>query len=225
MELTFVENGHSAPRRTAISSCIIAGWTGRDGAAVKKHIRELEEIGVKPPSRTPVYYQVSIERLTTAQDIQVLGGDTSGEVEFTLLSAHGALWVGVGSDHTDRVAEAYEVATSKQLCEKPIAPLFWRFDDVVDHWDRLELRSTIPAGDGVALYQECSVASMLSPADLIGRFSPDGKLPEGTIMFCGTSPAIGGIRPSPLFEIQLSDPLLQREIRHGYGCHIVPKAS
>ena len=32
---------------------IVAGWTGRDEQALRKHIRELEEIGVKAPKSTP----------------------------------------------------------------------------------------------------------------------------------------------------------------------------
>jgi biotin operon repressor len=38
-----------------ISELVIAGWTGRDETALKKHIKELEEIGVKPPKTTPIF--------------------------------------------------------------------------------------------------------------------------------------------------------------------------
>jgi len=37
-----------------IHSLVVAGWTGRDVAAVEKHIRELEAIGVKRPKSTPM---------------------------------------------------------------------------------------------------------------------------------------------------------------------------
>ncbi|MBV9361032.1 MAG: DUF2848 family protein, partial [Betaproteobacteria bacterium] len=50
---------------------VIAGWTGRDEAALKKHIRELEEIGVKPPKTTPIFYRVSADLLTFSSAIQV----------------------------------------------------------------------------------------------------------------------------------------------------------
>ena len=58
-----------------IRSLVIAGWTGRDEAALKKHIRELEELGVKPPKTTPIFYRVSANLLTTATEIQVSGPD------------------------------------------------------------------------------------------------------------------------------------------------------
>ena len=95
---------------------VIAGWTGRDQAALQKHIRELEAIGVKPPKTTPIFYRVAANLLTTASEIQVSGADTSGEVEFVLLNTSSGIRVAVGSDHTDRKAETIGVSLSKQLC-------------------------------------------------------------------------------------------------------------
>ena len=94
---------------------VIAGWTGRDEAALRKHIRELEEIGVKPPKTTPIFYRVAASLFTLADEIQVSGPDTSGEVEFVLMKGE-ELRVAVGSDHTDRKAETIGVSLSKQLC-------------------------------------------------------------------------------------------------------------
>src|SRR5690349_4183238 len=103
-----------------VSQLIIAGWTGRDEAALKKHIRELEEIGVKPPKTAPIFYRVAASLFTHANEIQVSGPDTSGEVEFVLLQDK-ELRVSVGSDHTDRKAETIGVSLSKQLCAKPVS--------------------------------------------------------------------------------------------------------
>src|SRR5262245_37745185 len=101
-----------------IDELVIAGWTGRDEAALKKQIRELEEIGVKPPKTTPIYYRVAASLLVFSDQIQVSGPDTSGEVEFVLMQTPGGLRVAVGSDHTDRKAETIGVSLSKQLCAK-----------------------------------------------------------------------------------------------------------
>ena len=35
-----------------IDDLVIAGWTGRDVAALNHHIEELKAIGVQPPSRS-----------------------------------------------------------------------------------------------------------------------------------------------------------------------------
>jgi len=218
-----LQEGASPPRQAAVTveHAVIAGWTGRDAAAVEKHIKELEVLGVRRPAATPIFYRVAAARLTTAPTIEVLGTQSSGEVEFVLLQAQGTLWVGTGSDHTDREVEAYGVSVSKQICEKPVASTFWRFDDVVGHWDQLILRSHAII-DGVrVLYQEGSVAVMRHPEDLIARFSPDG-LADGTLMFCGTLAVHGGVRPAQAFEFELEDPIRQRKIQDRYDVVCLP---
>lgn len=218
-----LQEGTSPPRQAAVTieRAVIAGWTGRDAAAVEKHIKEMEVLGVKRPAATPIFYRVAAARLTTASSIEVLGTASSGEVEFVVLRAQGVLWVGTGSDHTDREVEAYGVSVSKQMCEKPIAATFWRFDDVVGHWDQLILRSHAVI-DGVrVLYQEGTVAAMRHPEDLISRFS-SGELQDGDLMFCGTLAVHGSVRPAQAFEIELEDPLRQRKIHHRYEVTSLP---
>ena len=198
-----------------VQHLIIAGWTGRDAAALKQHIRELEEIGVKPPRITPVFYRVAASLLTTAEEIQVSGPDSSGEVEFVLLQKADGLWVTVGSDHTDRKAETIGVSLSKQLCAKPVAREAWRFAEVKPHWDKLLLRSW---ADG-ALYQEGPVTAMRAPEELMQKY---GGLRPSTAMFCGTLAAQGGIRPANRFRIELDDPVLKRKHAHEYTIKLLP---
>ena len=193
---------------------VIAGWTGRDEAALKKHIRELEEIGVKPPKTTPIFYRVSANLLSFSKEIQVSGPDTSGEVEFVLMQKPEGLFVTVGSDHTDRKAEAIGVTLSKQLCEKPVCPQAWRYDEVKPHWEKLVLRSW---ADG-QLYQEGSVSAMRTPEDLLGKY----PLKTGWAMFCGTLAAKGGIRPAQRFRMELEDPVLNRKLQHEYAIQVLP---
>ena len=204
-------------RAVQINRLIIAGWTGRDVAAVEKHIRELEDLGVKRPASVPVFYRASVSRLTPADEIEAVGSTSSGEVEFLLLRAAGTLWVGVGSDHTDREVETYNVTVSKQMCDKPIAGDFWAFDDVLPHWDRLISRSFIKENGTRVLYQEGSVAAMLDPRELMAKSGDGAALAEGTLMFCGTHAAKGGIRMSTRFDFELEDPVLGRKLSHGYG--------
>ena len=193
---------------------VIAGWTGRDEQALKKHIRELEEIGVKPPKTTPIFYRVAADLFCHSSEIQVSGPDTSGEVEFILIATEEGLKVAVGSDHTDRKAETVGVSLSKQLCAKPVSRDTWRYEEVKPHWERLVLRAW---ADGV-LYQEGSVAAMRSPEDLMGRY----PLKPGYAMFCGTLAARGGIRPAARFGMELEDPVLRRRLTHEYVVKVLP---
>jgi hypothetical protein len=197
-----------------VKELIIAGWTGRDEAALRKHIRELEEIGVKAPKTTPIFYRVAANLFCHSDEIQVSGPDTSGEVEFVLIKGED-LRVAVGSDHTDRKAETIGVSLSKQLCAKPVSSESWRYDEVKPHWERLVLRSW---ADG-ELYQDGPVTAMRSPEDLLQRY---GGLKSGWAMFCGTLAAKGGIRPADRFTMELEDPVLKRKLRHEYRIQILP---
>ena len=139
--LTFRTHGRDGVemRPIALRTAVIAGWTGRDPVAREKHIVELMALGVARPATTPIYYRISASRLTTAAQIEAVGENSSGEVEVVLIREGGKIWVGVGSDHTDRKVETYNVTTSKQICDKPIAPELWPFDDVRDHWDFVDI--------------------------------------------------------------------------------------
>lgn len=206
----------------ALDTLVIAGWTGRDRAAVEKHIAELEALGVKRPATTPIFYRASAARLTIEETIEALGETSSGEAEFVLLQHGGRLWVGAGSDHTDREVETYGVSVSKQMCDKPVAAEFWAYDDVAPHWDRLVLRAHIAEGGARTLYQEGPVTAMLDPGTLIEKFCGAPALDEATLMFCGTLAARGGVRPSEFFEFELDDAVLGRKIQHGYRIQTLP---
>jgi hypothetical protein len=205
-----------------IAEAIVAGWTGRDQAAVEKHIKELEELGVKRPATTPIFYRCSVARITTGDAIEAVGEQSGGEVEFVLLQHGGKLWVGTGSDHTDREVEKFGVTVSKQMCDKPVATTFWAFDEVAPHWDKLILRAHVTENSKRALYQEGPVAAMRTPADLMSRYSKSGHLAEDNLMFCGTLAARGGVRPTDNFEFELEDPVLGRKISHAYRVKKLP---
>ena len=126
-------------------------------------------------------------------------------------------WVGAGSDHTDRAVEAYSIPVSKQMCPKPVAPVLWRFADVADHWDALELSSWVEEGGARVPYQAGSIALMRDPRDTVARYQANGQaLRPGTLMFGGTLPVQGGIRPCRSFAFALRDPVLGRTITHHY---------
>jgi hypothetical protein len=208
--------------RREIKHLVIAGWTGRNVEALEKHILELEALGVKRPKSTPIFYRVSADLLTTRPSIEVLGTASTGEVEFVLFSLADGLWVGLGSDHTDRKAETIGVSLSKQMCAKPIAATAWRYDDVRPHWDQLMLRSDVRRGGDRQLYQEGFVATMRPPDELIKLYTGDTTLPAGTAMFCGTLAVHGNIAFADRFEMELNDPVLGRRISHAYTISTLP---
>ena len=205
------------------AALIVAGWTGRDEAALRHHIEELAAIGVPRPSSVPVFYRNSILNLTQASAIEVLGPDTSGEVEPVIVALDGKLYLTVGSDHTDRKAETQGIALSKQLCAKQLGRDLWALDDVTDHWDQLKLRSFATIDGQRLAYQDGTLSSMRPPADLIARYG--SALAPNTVMYCGTLGAIGGIRPAARFEMELEDPVLGRTLKHAYDIGVLPVVS
>ncbi len=226
-EIVFEGHAKGAVEKIAveIGDLVIAGWTGRDVAALNHHIEELKALGVMPPSKVPIYYRVGAHLLTQAPNVQVLGEDSSGEVEPVLIAAAGRLWVTIGADHTDRKVESYGIAVSKQMCAKPIGTVAWRFEEVEPHWDQLMLRSFVTEGGKKVLYQEGPLARIREPRGLIGGWRGDPRLPEGVAMFLGTMPAIGAIRSSQNFEMELEDPVLGRKLTHGYHVQSLPIVS
>jgi hypothetical protein len=223
-DLTFTVDarGTTTPLTLPIDQAVIAGWTGRDPVARDKHIAELEALGIKRPVTAPIYYRVSARRLTQEDSIEVCGGDSSGEVEFVLIGWQGRIFVGLGSDHTDRKVESYGVTVSKQMCDKPVAPVLWEFEEVAAHWDSLILRSYAWIKGKRELYQEGTLDAVLPVGELIKRGFEDGKLPDGCAMFGGTFAAKGGIRPADRFEFELEDPVIKRTIRHAYDVIALP---
>ncbi len=213
----------SRVEQVTLGTAIVGGWSGRDREALQHHIDELAKIGVKPPEKTPMFYRVSVSRLTVADQIEVIGDGSSGEVEYVLMQHRGELWVGAGSDHTDRVYEHMGITVAKQLCDKPLASEFWPLSEVEDHWDRLRLSAVILEKGKDVVYQDGGVSGLLSPMDMLRHLSEDGgTMVDGTLLFGGTCGAIGNVRFSPRFRFELIDPILERTIRHAYDVIPVP---
>lgn len=208
-----------------IGELVIAGWTGRDLAALNHHIEELKAIGVPPPSSVPLYYRAAAQLLTQGDTIDVLGEDTSGEVEPVLVGTPERLWVTLGSDHTDRKAETFSVAVAKQICAKAIGRTAWRFEDVEPQWDRMILRSFVEQEGSWTLYQEDELAAIRPARELIQGWQGQKRLPAGVAMFMGTLPAIGGIRASKRFAMELEDPTTGRKLSHAYSVRTLPVVS
>jgi len=207
---------------------VIAGWTGRDDAAIHHHIEELAAIGVPRPSRVPLYYRVAASLLTQAPQIEVLGAGSSGEVEPVLLRARDRWWLTVGSDHTDREAERAGVALSKQLCAKPVASHAWAWDDVAARADVIGLRSEIFEQGRWTRYQDGTLASIRPLEQLLAGLPSDAPVADGLVLFCGTLGALPdasgrGVRPAARMRLQLIDG--NQTLTHEYTTTALPQVA
>ncbi|WP_308434085.1 DUF2848 domain-containing protein [Pseudodonghicola xiamenensis] len=224
MTLEFRANG--APLPLALKHLIVAGWTGRDAAAIAHHIEELAALGVPAPSQTPLYYRVSAPLLTMAPEIEAVGGASSGEVEPLIVVAGGKRYLGLASDHTDRALEAHSVAMSKQVCAKPCAAELWPWDEIADRIEEIELTSWIEEAGEWVLYQSGTIASIRPFADLIEGSGIVALSEDGPVaMLCGTFGAKGGVRPAGRFRMEMHDPKSGRRIVHEYETIALPEVA
>lgn len=202
---TWTVLGSGEPLRLTGARTLVAGYTGRDEAAVRHHIEELAAIGVAPPADVPMLYPVGAETVTTAAHTPVPGPDTSGEVEPVLLRHGGRWYLGVGSDHTDRALETVDIGESKRVCAKPIGATVAEIGDWAEFdWDACRARSWV---DG-KLYQDGTLAALRTPADLLGviaaRLGDDGR---DLVCFAGTLPLLDGLfTPGERWELELTLP-------------------
>lgn len=120
-----------------------------------------------------------------------------------------------------------------------MAGTLWSYEEVIDHWDELILRAHIVENGERVLYQEGTLNALRRPEELMAVYrdgcdrpaqmtesgETDMPLPVGTALFCGTMPAIGGIRPSARFEMELEDPVQGRRLQHAVEIGTLPLAS
>jgi hypothetical protein len=196
------------------------GWSGRDRSSVMKHVEELEKLGVARPSKVPALFPVSRYLLTQEDEIEVPTHGSSGEVEYVVLIGADAIYVTVGSDHTDRELEKFSVEKSKQACPKIIAKQGWLFEDVRNRWDEIMLRSYATRGRKRFLYQEATLGSLIDLDSLLNQESGRYRS-EGSVVFSGTIPTREGIVFLDQFEIEMRDPQLSRSITHSYRIKVL----
>jgi hypothetical protein len=211
-------DGRALVETVQVERVLLAGYTGRDRQSVMDHIHELEGLGVAPPPRVPMVYEVPPELVTQDERVVASGPETSGEVEFFLLEGRDGLLVGLGSDHTDRQQEAIDVAESKRLCAKVISRQVWRVADVRDHWDQIEIRAWATDHGQRGLYQQGRLDAFLALDDLLTEVRQAGY-PDlrRSLVFGGTIPALSGFVYASRFEAELRDPVLDRQLALSYA--------
>lgn len=221
LNLKLIEKDRTAVLEFRVRRIVNAGYAGRNSEAVRAHIAELEKEGVAPPASVPMIFPVLSHNVTTADCIEVAGSKTSGEVEFVLLMDGDEVYVGVGSDHTDRELETYSIPISKQVCPNVLSGTVWRLQEVEDRWDSLILRSWVREtsdGDDV-LYQKDFLTAILPPRELIDVVKdkiPDGDL-SGLLIYSGTIPVLTpGLFYGGYFRSELIDRQLNRELTCSY---------
>jgi hypothetical protein len=176
--------------------------------------------------------------LTNENMIEVQGPYTSGEVEIVAIIDSGEILVSVGSDHNDRsvediwssvIGKIYDSAKTKQMAPAVFAKDAWRYEDVKDHWDSLNLRSYVSVSNEKIAYQDFPLSDLV---DLEYHFKASPSLKQdGVVLFGGTSETLPTVpayvyqltpssEPFSIypqdFHFEVYDPILNRKISHYY---------
>jgi hypothetical protein len=219
IDLALERKGQRTSLRFAYERMVNAGYTGRNQAEVRKHIEELAKKGIPGPTTTPTLYPVIRRALVKDSEIEVYSRETCGEAEYVLLIENDSrIYVGLGSDHTDRKLEEWDIPRAKQICPNVIGETVWELEDVAGHWDELGLRCRQTVNGKEILYQEGKLARLMAPRELMAfvRSKIGGPL-DGTIIFSGTLAALtGGFVYGDRFYAEMADPKLNRRLTVEY---------
>jgi hypothetical protein len=220
LNLTLQRPESSEPLTFNFTRMINAGYVGRDQEVVRKYIAELAAKGIPGPKSTPVLFPVNPRALVIDEDIEVYGSQTAGEVEYVLLIQDAqTIYVGMGSDHTDRLLEETDIPRSKQICPNVMSPVVWLLSDVVPHWDELTFDSQVVKDGETIANQDGRLATILNTESLMAFVrSKVGDDLGGTLIFSGTVGTISGqYIYGERFIAGLHDPILNRSLSVNYG--------
>ena len=216
VSLTIDDEGRRAQRAFDVARMYNLGSATRRAETAVAHQEEVAKEGIRIAFDVPAprIYPIATHSLVTGGEVEAQSSHSSGEVEIVLLLAD-QLYVGVGSDHTDRALEKTSIPWSKQVTPNVLAPVMWPFEAMRARWDDCVMRSWVDR----RLYQDVPVSLFLHPDDVLRilRERVPGAPARDILVFCGTivslDKALGFGRR---WEIEMEDPGAGRRIRHGY---------
>jgi hypothetical protein len=140
-------------------------------------------------------------------------------VEYVLcIVTEDEVYVGLGSDHTDRHLEESDIPRAKQICPNLMSRTVWPLEEVESHWDDLFMSAYVVKDGEEIRYQEGRLGLLLNPAELMAFVK--SKIPgplEGLVIFSGTMGMLTGeFVFGEKFSAQLIDEKLSRRLDISY---------
>lgn len=230
-------DGSSSYRSVGVKKLLLGRNAGRNIEGAKAGLDALRAEGYSVHGNPNVCAK-SRHLLTNEDAIEVQGPQTSGEVEYVAIFSEGDIFVSAGSDHNDRslyylwtqaLGKVADTAKSKQMCPAVVARSAWRYEDLKDHWDKMNLKSFVTVAGSKIPYQDFSLADLV---DLEYHLRTYPSLTEdGTVLFGGSSGMLQHVPSSVYqgqssiqglifpgdFSFELDDPVLKRKISHSYS--------
>lgn len=144
---------------------------------------------VYAPDADGVIAPVPVSRVTSAAVLQQSPGAPMGVPAVVLVAASYGLLVSVGAILEDFL---------------PVARAAWRFDDIADAYDGIELRSwAVHDGKRVPFVSE-KLSALTSPTDAMTTLGNASGLKPGTAVFIGHPVPLGESLPVERFDVALA---------------------
>lgn len=202
------------------------GYTTRDPNVMERHLQELREEGIDAPvpAQPPLIIPLTPAALSTASELEVQTGLTSGEVELVMAGASdGRVLLGVGSDHTDRALERVSIGWSKQVTPNVVGRTFWQLDELDPDLAGITMLSWVRGADSDwREYQNAPADTLLAPAKMLeacaSRLGISSRaVLSDSIVFSGTVHSLSEeISYDPHWRVALRDQKNGREISLDY---------
>lgn len=218
LTFTVQAGGKETPLSLNYERVFAIGYAGRNLEKTMEHIKELErDLGVPAPKKIPTIFQCGNYVLTQEKDLVFVGEKTCGEVEYVIVLKDGKIYIGLGSDHTDRELEAQSVPKAKQICAKPICPMLWDYEEVKDHWDDISLNSWQTVDGEEVPYQQGKLADILPVETILKELNERVGGIDNCVIFSGTVPVLNGFRYGSNFRYEMADAVLGRKLTSDYN--------
>jgi hypothetical protein len=199
-----------------VDKVLLIGLAARDTEATKELLAKKKRDGIVTANNVPCIYYVGTSTLTQEDEITVTGNTSSGETEFAIFKRGEKIYIGMGSDHTDRELNLTKIIKSKQVCEKPISKEVWDYDELKDHWDSIKIKSW-QVVDGVEIVdQDGTAEELLTVEDLIRESLRENDTVEDAVLFSGTIGLVNGLFYGDAYKCLIEDPVLNRKIEFTY---------
>lgn len=239
----YAKDGSVHQRAVSVKKLCFGRFCSRDIDGTRMRMDEKRAEGYTVHGN-PNICRASRYLLTNEDVIEVQGSHTSGEVEIVAIVDKGEVLISVGSNHNDRSVETlwsetlgkiFDSAKAKQMVPSVVAKDAWMYEDVKDHWDRLNPRSYVTLSDERIPYQNFTLSNLV---DLEYHFSTKPWLKEdGVVLFGGSSDALPTVPQNVYqfkswnrdltfpqdFHFELHDPVLNRTISHSYKVQCIEK--
>lgn len=101
----------------------------------------------------------------------------------------------------------------------------WKVDDVLEHWDQIQMKSWVTVDGSQKQYQSGTWQDILPINFWIKRLEELNALESGVVVFTGTLATIGGkLEYGEKFEYEAFDPVLNRKLSSFYDMSLLMPA-